>query len=403
MIKRCLMMAGLLAASGSGFGAGFQLYTEGSAEALGQAGAVSGCTNLTSLAWYNPAALAGSKNTQVMAGNTFALIDTDFNSALNPALDSEMEHHWRSIPHFYTVLPVSDKLTGMLSVNAPYGLVTEWKDSWAGSPAATRTELSTIYTTPALAFKLTDRLSVAAGFNVVYAEADLQAYRGAALGMRKLTGDDIGYGGTASAHWQVNDDWGVGARYQSRVELKLDGDVEYENNPGLGGKFGMTGKVTLPSSVNVGVANSSFEKLRLGLDVVWSEWSTYDALVYVFPTNPYEGPVESNPKRWKDVWSVRIGGEYDLTENWVLRGGYVWDESPVDSATLAPELPGSDRHMLTTGIGWKGERIGIDLAYSFLWAEDCYTGSGVVSSVPTSAGEYETETHLVALSASYEF
>ena len=47
--------------SGSVFGAGFQLYTEGSAEALGQAGAISGRDDLISLAWYNPSALAGTE------------------------------------------------------------------------------------------------------------------------------------------------------------------------------------------------------------------------------------------------------------------------------------------------------------------------------------------------------
>lgn len=403
MTKRQLLFVCLLMVGETVFGAGFQLYTEGSAEALGQAGAISGRTNLTSQAWYNPAALAGTDKAHVMAGNTFALIDTEFNSSLNPAWDSDMEHHWRSIPHFYYVQPFSDKLTGALSVNAPYGLITEWKDSWAGSPAATRTELTTTYTTPSLAFKVTDSFSLSAGFNVVYAEADLQAYRGATLGMRKMTGDDIGYGGTASAHWQINNDWGVGARYQSRVDLKLEGDAEFSSIPGA--EYGLDAKVTLPSSVNVGVANNSIEKLHLGFDVVWTEWSTYDQLVHNFaslPSAALPNP-EVTPKLWKDVWSIRFGGEYELSENWVLRGGYVWDESPVDSNTLAPELPGSDRQMLMTGLGWRKNSFGIDLAYSYLWAEKCSTGAGVVSAVPTTAGDYETVTHLVSISASYEF
>lgn len=411
MSAKTIWVMSVLSTGAAVFGAGFQLYTEGSAEALGQAGAISGRTHLTSQAWYNPAALAGTDTARVMAGNTLALIDTEFNSSLNPAWDSDMEEHWRSIPHVYYVQPFRDRLTGTLSVNAPYGLITEWPDRWAGNFVATRTELSAAYITPSLAWQVTEEVSFSAGFNLVRADADLQAGRNLSvitntlpdLGIRKLTGDDIGYGYTASAHWQIHDDWGLGARYQSRVDLKLEGDVEYENNPGPGDHFDMTGKVTLPSSVNVGVANSSFEKVHLGLDVVWSEWSTYDSLVCLFPTNPYESSPEAISKRWKDVWSIRLGGEYDLNENWVVRGGYVWDESPVEGDTRAPELPGSDRQMLMTGLGWKDGGFGIDLAYSYLWAEKGSTGAEVAGKAPATAGNYKTTTHLVSLSASYEF
>ncbi|HKL20237.1 MAG TPA: outer membrane protein transport protein, partial [Tichowtungia sp.] len=122
-----------------------------------------------------------------------------------------------------------------------------------------------------------------------------------------------------------------------------------------------------------------------------------------YPTPPLPNP-ETTPKNWKDVWSIRAGGEYELNESWVVRGGYVWDESPVDDQSRAPELPGSSRHMLMTGLGWKGEQLGVDLAYSFLWAEDATTGANVVAATGgATAGSYSTETHLIALSLSYEF
>ncbi len=404
MNKRIILLCAGIASAATVFGAGFQLYTEGSAEALGQAGAVSGRTNLISQAWYTPAALAGADRAAIMAGSTFVRIETDFDSDLGSGFDSKMADDWRMIPHFYGVLPVNENVTGLLSVNAPYGLITEWTDNWIGNMAATYSELKTIYVTPSVAAKVTEDLSLSAGFNVVSAEADLQAFRGA-LGMRKLEGDDIGYGYTASAHWQMADEWGLGARYQSRVKFKLEGETQFSNLPGA--KFDTAANLELPSTVNIGVANSSIDRLHLGLDVVWTEWSTYDQLVYNFgagyPTPPLPNP-ETTPKNWKDVWSIRAGGEYELNESWVVRGGYVWDESPVDDQSRAPELPGSSRHMLMTGLGWKGEQLGVDLAYSFLWAEDATTGANVVAATGgATAGSYSTETHLIALSLSYEF
>ena len=108
--------------SGAGFGAGFQLYTEGSAEALGQAGAISGRDDLISLAWYNPSALAGAERPAIMVGATFASINTDFNSSVNTALNSSMSDDWQPIPHLYYVQPISEEWTTMLSINAPYGV-----------------------------------------------------------------------------------------------------------------------------------------------------------------------------------------------------------------------------------------------------------------------------------------
>lgn len=135
---RQIKWAGVLAmaAVGSTLGAGFQLYTEGSAEALGQAGAISGRDDLTSLAWYNPSALAGTQDTSVMAGSTFVQLRTDFASANGASNNASMSDEWRQVPHFYYVHPISDELTAMLSINAPYGLISEWSSGWAGRPAA---------------------------------------------------------------------------------------------------------------------------------------------------------------------------------------------------------------------------------------------------------------------------
>ena len=169
-MKRIVMAACL--AGGTAWGAGFQLYTEGSAEALGQAGAISGRTNLVSLAWYNPSALAGTDRQAIMLGNTFVRIDADFTSDISPALNVDLDNRWRNVPHFYYVQPVSERVSGMLSVNAPYGLITEWPSGWAGSPAAAHSELSTIYTTPSFAYRISEQVSVSAGFNLVYARED---------------------------------------------------------------------------------------------------------------------------------------------------------------------------------------------------------------------------------------
>ncbi len=406
MNKMKWMGLALCLAAGTTLGAGFQLYTEGSAEALGQAAAISGRDDLTSLAWYNPAGLAGAEKATVMAGDTIAQLQVDFTSANGVSNNASMSDEWRHIPHFYYVNPLADDLTFALSVNAPYGLITEWPRDWTGNMVAIYSDLSAMYITPSIAFRGTENLSFAVGFNIVHAEAKLTANRGA-LGERTVEGDDIGFGYTASMHWDMARDWAFGARIQSRVMLDLEGDAAFTVYPVTSD---VEAGLELPASLNFGIANSSINKLTVGLDAVWTEWSSYDELVYDFgggyPSyDPYNlDDPETIPKRWEDVWSIRLGGEYELTDCLALRCGGVWDQSPIPDATVAPEMPGSNRYMAMAGLGWKKDNIGIDLAYSHLWAEGAKTGDEVVAATEgAAAGEYESVTHIVSLSASYSF
>jgi long-chain fatty acid transport protein len=375
-------------------GSGFQLYTEGSTEALGQAAAISGRTNLASLAWYNPSALAGTEQAKVMAGATFVSLNTDFESAISPALNSSMDDTWRTIPHFYLIQPLPGDWTSQLSINAPYGLITEWPENWAGSPLATYSELQTIYITPSASRRMTDRLALSAGFNAVYADAELASTTNIGVQVeKKLSGSDTGYGFTASAHYRLADGWMVGGRYQSRVKLKMDGEVAV-------GPVKTDGSVdlTLPSSINLGIAHTPTGKLSLGLDVVWTEWSTYNQLEVKTPAQ-----TTVVPKGWNDVWSIRAGGEYALGQQWTVRAGYVWDESPVPNETRSPELPGADRQMVMAGMGWKRNNLGIDVAYAYLWAEKVEMGTGITDAAPGLAGRFDSSSRFISISASFTF
>lgn len=268
-------------------------------------------------------------------------------------------------------------------------LITEWPAGWVGATIATFSELHAIYITPSVAWKPIDQLSIGAGVNVVDGRAELQR-----TGVT-VKGDDINYGGSASARYQPFENWAIGMRYQSSVKLEITGNAN--GAPA-------SADLELPSSINAGIANTSIKNLSLGLDIVWTEWSTYDQLAVTTPLGTTVAP-----KDWEDVISIRIGGEYALGESWALRAGYVWDESPVPDYTRAPELPGSDRQMVMAGIGWKTGGFGLDLAYSFLWAEAAEMGTYYTDPAsplpgnPALSGEFETTTHLVSLSVSYTF
>lgn len=413
-MRACVVVVSLGVAGEPAWGSGFQLYNEGSAEALGFGGAVGARTDMVSNAWYNPASLAGYPHTELMLGTTLVVIQSEYKDTRAPGLDSSMEEGIVPIPHLYYVHPIDESLTAMLSLNAPYGMVTEWPEGWAGQYLATDTALQTLYATPSLAWKVNDKLSLAAGANLVWVDAVLTSWiptTGMGLGYdtkRTLEADDYGFGGSVSASYQLSEAWQVAARYQSSVDLDLEGEARFTPQTAAAGliDFDAEASLELPSSLSFGVANTSFERWTFGVELIWTEWSTYDAITIYRKDN---GALASNtPKDWSDVWSLRLGAEYQIDERWCVRAGYVFDESPVPDRTRAPEMPGEDRHMWSLGLGYETERWAVDVAYSLLLILEADVGATGqadygVDFLDPNGTYHDGYVHLIGASVRYRF
>ena len=385
------------------WGAGFQLYTEGSAEALGQAGAISARRDMLSNAWYNPASMTDFARPQFMIGDTTVRLKIDYDDT--SGADWSLERHWRQIPHFYAVYPFDENVVGTLSLNIPYGLATDWPDNWSGRAIALDTRIEAYYLTPAVAWKMNDKLSLAVGVSLVRARAYLRRWLPAVGPVPatdfELSGEDYGVGYLAALNYMINEEWDVALKYQSRVDLTFEGDTMFSNQfPGVYKNGPAEADLRLPATVTLGIANHSIDKWTFGFDVVWTQWTAYDALQVRMDNPPgTQPPIE---KDWRNVFSYRLGAEYQYDENWRFRCGYVFDESPVDGDTRAPEMPGSDRHMLMVGCSYDTERWGVDFAYSYLIARDTDAGNAVpIGGVPH--GDYRTRAHLASVSFRYKF
>lgn len=387
------------------YGGAFQLYSESSTEAMSVAGAVVGRRGMISNAWYNPAATGSIDKISVMGGVSALKLSIDYSS---DGGDDSLQNRIRPTGFFYAIVPMTPDLNFNLSINAPYGMITEWENDWTESAMCTYTNLRAIYTTPSLTWQINEELSVAAGVNLVYATARLARNIDLSLlGMNKIYmgADAYGIGGTLSAHYQLNPEWGFGAHYQSRVKLDFEGETKYRRE----GTF-IPGKavfveddasttITLPSSLGLGVANNTFKDLTLSFDAVWTEWSTYADNNIKFDKQPGTGTPGTIPKKkdWSDVWSFRLGAEYALTENWVLRCGYMYDISPDNDRYRTPEMPDSDRNLFTVGAGYSNAKWGVDVGYGYLFFQDSKAGSAAGSANHRSSGEFEADLHVLSV------
>lgn len=387
------------------YGGAFQLYSESSTEAMSVSGAVIGRRGMISNAWYNPAATGSIDKISVMGGVSALKLGIDYSS---DAGDDSLQNRIRPTGFFYGIIPVTPDLNFNLSINAPYGMITEWENDWIENEMCTYTNLRAIYTTPSLTWQVTEELSLAAGVNLVYATARLARninLSALGLGMNKIymAADAYGIGGNLSVHYQLNPEWGFGVHYQSRVKLDFEGEARYRRE--VNGPFvyliedDASTTITLPASLGLGVANNSFNNLTLSFDAVWTEWSTYADNNIKFDKRPGPGTPGTIDKKkdWCDVWSFRLGAEYALTENWVLRCGYMYDIAPDNDRYRTPEMPDSDRNLFTIGAGYSNEKWGVDVGYGYLIFKDSKAGSAAGSVNHRTSGEYEADLHVLSV------
>lgn len=411
------------------WGAGFGLY-EASARGNAMGGALVGATGDASANYYNPANLTELSGTHTLLGAT----------AIHPELDltangekSNLDSDWFAPPHVYAAQQLSEDAFAGVGLYSEYGLGTRYDRDWELGWSSTETTLQTLTVNPNLAYKVTDRLSAAAGARAMWLdfETSKTPFRNDVIGrlpapypplpvygnMRThVEGDSWGYGYNLALSYKITDTLDAGFVYRSRVRQTVKGEIDVESsaqldrpiavdNPLPGGDASARGEIELPPSWSVGLNCRPVEKLNLGVSAIYTEWSTYDELTMTYgPTlrNSDKLSRSSEEKDWSDVWRLGFGAEYALTERWSVQGGYVYDMDPVNKDHADTMLPPGDRHIVSAGVGYALDTWTLSASYGLIVMEPCER--------TVSSGARRAEVsfddgfcHLIALSVAKNF
>jgi long-chain fatty acid transport protein len=167
--------------------------------------------------------------------------------------------------------------------------------------------------------------------------------------------------------YKISPSVNAGLSYRSRIKIDVDGTADVTGGPAATSAPGST-SITLPDIVQLGVSWKASDKLTVNADLDYTLWSTYDRIVVTSSMFvPLTGTnTTTDEKQWHDVWCLRIGGEYKLSDEWKLRAGYLYDKNPVGEAHFETRTPDSDRQGLSIGTGFAKGNISVDLAYMYL-------------------------------------
>ncbi len=107
----------------------------------------------------------------------------------------------------------------------------------------------------------------------------------------------------------------------------------------------------MPASIGLGAAYKFNDRLTLALDAEYVFWSQYEGLEFEFSNYVMETDTSFHivndslikrdinaPAEWDDILRVMVGANYRAWDFVQLRGGFNFDQSPMDEKTLTPHF-----------------------------------------------------------------
>ena len=416
----------LLGATGTASAAGFKVNEQG-AKAMGMANAFTAQADDPSALYYNPAGITQLSGTQVSLGSLVINVpQTEFVGTTE--LGSGTEKAKRDIfivPTFYVTHAVEGTPISLgFGINSIYPLAKTWDDGSLLRHYIQNISIKPINFQPTVAYKVNDKLSVAAGVDITYAQVSLKKMVGlgaADLAVLSTDGTATDFGYNFGLLWKPCSDVKVGINYRSAINLHIDGDANklalqsmtsgILNNQLLGSSYHSPAStsIKLPDSTAIGVSWKATDKLTLEIDAEMTGWSSYDKLELTFANTTDFSYLNGKPtpKNWKDVWSYKIGGQYEVNSNLDLRAGYAYDNNPIPDLTVGPELPDSDRHNFSVGLGIHKNNVALDLAYMYVMFKDRSVNSNITQApygvVQLQNGTYSSDVHIMGANLTVKF
>jgi long-chain fatty acid transport protein len=400
------------------------------AEGIGKSDANKVFVDDASAISYNPANLALQDRASVVADVTFARQETTFESATT-GRSADSDGDWNTLPNLFFSMPVGDSgFAWGLGITTPFGqgisydendLVNFGAFTNGLSPAIHDAQISLVNFNPTVAFKLGEHVAIGVGADIFYSKLEFrQYYPWGELGIpafiydegnaeAEVDADGYGFGGNLALTWNVTERQRMAFTYRSEVEVRYEGDFEIHTVgppvPPPVGDFSPAFDTTesdfeldikYPTIIGVGYGIALTDAIHVEASLEWLEWSVNKTLSADLGAN---GPMDV-PQEWDDTFTVAAGGDWRVSDHWVLRAGYAFIETPIPDETSAPSLPDADRHVLSIGLGYTIGGHSLDLAYAYSIYDDRKVDN---NQHPAFNGDYDIDSDLLGLTYSYSF
>ena len=460
--SKTLLAIGIASATSISHASSFALIEQ---SASGQGSAYAGAAAIgedASTIYFNPAGMTRLSGQQIVVAGHVISPDAKYTdsgtsttfagSPLMGANSSTGDPAF--VPNFYYSAELNNDVYVGVGVGVPFGLSTEYDDGWVGRYHALKSEISTININPAIAWKVTEKVSVGFGISIQYMDIELTnnldsmaaclnlesafsvpggpcaAYsvpgNAAQDSSVKLDGDSTELGWNTGILINLDDKNRLGIAYRSAIKHNVSGDAAYNlNDQGLqqlaaglsspppgGTGFGILQSTTLeataelPQTFSVSYAGEVAPKWTALFDWTWTGWDSLDVIT-IRQAGGLPGLEPTLDLAYKNTNRYSVGVNYQHTEKLIYRGGLAYDETPIRSPeSTSARIPGNDRTWLSLGAGYApSSSWSFDVGYSHLFISDTQINNGPSSSTSgaTLTGTYESSVDILSAQANFFF
>ncbi len=357
--------------------AGFYLNTFGTPSSVGTAGVANATQTLgADTAWSNPAAMTYLDSEQIKAGAELIIPNFEFDIGSASTLtapvtgdDGGNAGDVVAVPSFFYLKPLSDDWRLGFAVTGTLGGGFDYGSKFVGRYVVKEVELSGLFFTPSVAYRVNDQLSVGAGLSAIYASL----YQETAIRTDYTPGvsptpetdgiaefddlDDWTYQGLLSLTYEFSDRAMLGVVYRSEADTELEGEFSLKN-VATPAKGDLSIDWDNPQWLDVGLRYQLSDKTTLFLNAGWQEWSAFSKNRISFNRGV---PVVTD-RNWNDTWYGGIAMFRAIDDNSGFSLGVAYDQSPVDDKDRTLDFVVDDMWKIAGAYAWKRDTLDVGLS-----------------------------------------
>ncbi|MTH61039.1 OmpP1/FadL family transporter [Paracoccus litorisediminis] len=290
-------------------------------------------------------------------------------------LDNTLSGYW------YIGHQLSDQLYFGLSFNAPWATESDYTDTAASRYTATTTKLTAYNLTPMLAYKVDDKLSIAAGLNIQYYVSEFSTNISltpdnpsqASDLASDFEGNDLSFGAIIGIEYQATDQWRFGASYRTKITHEFDGDIRVNGSDanlavlesnGVSRDGDARYEIATPWMLQLGAHGKLTDRLETYASATLTGWSAFKD-TNIHTTNIGDLRVRNG---WDNAWYVAVGLGYQVNDKVKVFGGVAYDETPTPTEVRNPRAPNADRSYVGLGGSYEvrpGRTFKVGYAHTF--------------------------------------
>ncbi len=276
--------------------------------------------------FYNPGGLARLKSIQVYASGIGLLcLRHGFRQIKLPVQVASTHSQAQTFVPFnvYVGGPIQEgsNFALGLGIYSLAGIGLNWGNEWQGRYMIESIQLTTVCFQPTISYRISDFLSVGAGF--VYGVGNLDLSKALPVQTRPvndntdgrgahLHGNATGEGFNLGVQMKVTDELQIGLTYRSQINIGISaGAASFTVPQSLTTSFPNTtfdSQLPLPQVASIGIGYRPMENLTLQFDLNYTGWNSFRFIAHQFCTE-YTASLQNmhEPRHYRNTLTPRIG------------------------------------------------------------------------------------------------